>query len=184
MTDYTIADSEILYPIPYDTSTYLTKLSNLIQGFTTMSSNLNMFVNTGTTTNTNTNTTIVTAIQNQQSDVVTNDVIVNGGVINELQIVTSNITLSNTTGNFGNNSYAIGVDTSAGEITITLPNDTARTNGRSYKIFDAGGNASTNNITILGNGLLIGGSSSAVINVDYKSILLIYSSSKNKWFSI
>lgn len=177
-TDYTVSDSDIIYPDPYDTSEYLIKLSNLVQGFSTLSTNLNMFVGSSATM------TTTTVLQTQQADAVTNDIVVNGGIINELQIITSNLTLSNTSGNSGNNSYAIGVDTGSGAVTITLPNDAAKTNGRSYKIFDAGGNASTNNITISGNGLLIGGSSSITISTNYESTLLIYSSVKNKWFSI
>lgn len=66
--------------------------------------------------------------------------------------------------------YLLSCDSTAGILTVTLPN-AATTAGKTYVIRDAGGLAATNNITIAtaGGNLLGGGASSAtkVLNANY-----------------
>jgi len=102
------------------------------------------------------------------------------GLILQMQHVTTNTTLSSTSGASGGYSYAIGVDSTDESITITLP--PSPENGRVYSIIDIGGNASSNNITIDGNGKNIIGSSTVIMNNDYNSVQLIFSSNKDQWF--
>ena len=65
--------------------------------------------------------------------------------------------------------------TGTGACTITIP--TAQiVAGRSIRIIDSGGNASVNNITVVGQGgELISGSASAILSGDYNSIDLTFS---------
>ena len=61
--------------------------------------------------------------------------------------------------------YFISVDSSAGAITVTLPN-AATVTGRTYVIRDTGGAAAANNITIgTGGGNLVGGGAAAATKV-------------------
>lgn len=65
--------------------------------------------------------------------------------------------------------------TATGACTITLPSSQAAIEGRFYTIKDEGGNASSNNITIVGEGgETIDGAASAVIGTSYMS-LTVYS---------
>lgn len=71
----------------------------------------------------------------------------------------------------GTNSQIIVTDTSAPR-TVTLQNST--TTGRRIGIMDGSLAAGTNNITIDGNGKLINGSATAVINVNGGAMTLMY----------
>jgi hypothetical protein len=74
------------------------------------------------------------------------------------------------------------VTTASSGLTVTLrstPED-----GESLIIKDRSGNANVRNITILGNGKNIDGSSSAIINTNYGAARLAYSSVADAWFSI
>lgn len=63
------------------------------------------------------------------------------------------------------------VDTT-GARTINLPANP--TNGDAYRIKDSTGTASSNNITVSGNGKNIEGTASATINTNYGSLFLVY----------
>ena len=75
------------------------------------------------------------------------------------------------------NEYIIYADTSSNAVGITLP--ASPTTGRIYKVKDKG-NASTNNITVNGNGNTIDGFVSYIMNVDYSSITLHFDGTE--WF--
>lgn len=67
--------------------------------------------------------------------------------------------------------------TSTGGVTITIPTDLITAELKGITVKDAGGNANTNNITIVGEGgELIDGQSSYIISFDYNAIN-IYSKS-------
>jgi hypothetical protein len=66
----------------------------------------------------------------------------------------------------------IPVDSSGGVITINLPASPAT--GKGYTIADINGNAVTNNITISGNGFLISGGGSYVLNTAFQSVTLVF----------
>jgi hypothetical protein len=89
--------------------------------------------------------------------------------VNSCGTQTSNYTILN-------NDYLIPVNTSSNSVDITLPNTTT---GRIIHIVDVGGNAITNNITVIGT---INGSNNFTINISYMSITLWYSGSG--WFII
>ena len=116
--------------------------------------------------------------------VVGNDVALQNGVVHSIQIISSNLTITSTTGSTGGHSYMIGVDTSSSAITVTLPSDSSRTNGRVYYIFDSVGSANTNNITINGNSKNISGNSTFVITSKYNAVTVVYSSSSNQWLVV
>lgn len=67
----------------------------------------------------------------------------------------------------------------AGAVAVNLP---AGVNGQTFVIIDGKGDAGTNTITISGNGgQTIGGSSSYLINTNYGSVELQWSSTENTW---
>ena len=71
--------------------------------------------------------------------------------------------------------YLILVDSTSGAITIHLlstPNA-----GKIQQIKDATGNAATHSITVNGNGKLIDGASSVVLNQNYENLSIIYNGS-------
>ena len=81
--------------------------------------------------------------------------------------------------------YLIGVNTTTGAITITLPVSTTTPNQVFY-IKDEGGTCDTNNISITTNNLspdTIDGVSTVVLNSRYGSLTL-YSNGVNKYFII
>ncbi|QNN23307.1 hypothetical protein HED60_13825 [Planctomycetales bacterium ZRK34] len=72
--------------------------------------------------------------------------------------------------------YYVGVDTSSGAITVNLP---ASTSGKVIVVKDEGGNAGTNNITVVGT---IDGGTNHTINVNYGTVSLIGDGSA--WFKV
>lgn len=78
--------------------------------------------------------------------------------------------------NAGN--YMLGVDTTAAPITVQMPN--APTTGTMYIIKDEAGTADTNAITVttVGGAVLIDGSTSFSINVEYGSICVMFNGTK------
>lgn len=115
----------------------------------------------------------------------TGNMTASGGIINQVQITAIDLTLSTTSGANSGNSYIVGVDTSSGVVTITLPSDGARTDGRTYYIVDVDGSAASNNITIDGNGKNISGfGTSTNISTNYSSSTIVYSSTRDQWYII
>lgn len=78
--------------------------------------------------------------------------------------------------NTGN--YLLGVDTTAAPITVQMPN--APATGTMYIIKDEAGTADTNAITVttVGGAVLIDGSTSFSINVEYGSICVMFNGTK------
>jgi hypothetical protein len=73
------------------------------------------------------------------------------------------------------NDYRISVDSSGGTVSVTLPSSTVKIqNGETFIIKDSGGGATTNNITISGNGNSIDGSATYVIANNYASVVLTF----------
>ena len=78
--------------------------------------------------------------------------------------------------------YYIGTDSTAGAISIRLPNAGALSDGQAYVIKDESGTASTNNITILASGSqTIDGQNSVVLESPFASLQL-YCNGTNKYF--
>lgn len=80
---------------------------------------------------------------------------------------------------FANSPYAvlvtddfIPVDVTGGAITITLPSSPPL--GKGFTISHVAGNASTNNITISGNGHTILGSGTFVLNTNFQTLTVIF----------
>jgi hypothetical protein len=75
----------------------------------------------------------------------------------------------------------IQVDSTAGPVTIRLPNTT--TSGRGIIVKDSAGTAATNNITVttVGGANLIDGLTSQVMNQNYQSWLLVYSTTSTHY---
>ena len=80
----------------------------------------------------------------------------------------------------GNEEVVI-VNSSIGAITVHLPDDL--TTGKKIIIKD-NGNATTNNITVDGNGALIEGAATTPIDTDYGVLTLLYVVSLNTWVKI
>lgn len=89
-------------------------------------------------------------------------------------------TTANTNITLTNEMYVVLVDSSGGEINVTLPSEPE--NGQTFKIKDSKGSAITNIITVSGNGINIDDSSTATINTDYGAIEVTYDSDYNQWF--
>lgn len=88
------------------------------------------------------------------------------------KIVTGSTTLTNS-------DHTVFVDSSGSTLTVTLV--AAPKDGLVYTIKDATGNASTNPITIDGNGKTIDGQTSITINIDYYGFELTYSATLDAW---
>jgi hypothetical protein len=69
-----------------------------------------------------------------------------------------------------------------GSVALTLILPAAPNDGEVFKIKDVSGNASTNNITINGNGHNIDGSSTITINTDRGGVELCFDTTLNAWF--
>jgi len=78
--------------------------------------------------------------------------------------------------------YYIGMDSSAGEVELRLPDAAVLTDGHTYIIKDEGGAAHTNNITILASGSqTIDGENSLVLESPYASLSL-YCNGVSKYY--
>jgi len=79
--------------------------------------------------------------------------------------------------------YYIGVDTTGGAVTLTLPAAGAVLDGQTWVVKDEGGNASSNNITITGSAdsNTIEGTNQIVLESPYTAISL-YCNGHNKFF--
>ena len=78
--------------------------------------------------------------------------------------------------------YYVGLDTTSTAITVTLPQVSAVTTGKTYVIKDEGGAAGTNNITIEGAGSeQIDGQINQTITTDYEALSL-YCGGARGWF--
>ncbi len=82
------------------------------------------------------------------------------------------------------NSYQelILVDTSTSALIVTLPVTATVHDGKFWIIKDKSGNASSKNITINGNGVNIDVGSSSIINTDWGSITVTFSTAANQYF--
>ena len=99
-----------------------------------------------------------------------------GGVIHKRVAKTGDYTLS--TGD-----YYVGVDTTGGAVTLTLPAAGAALDGQTWIVKDEGGNASSNNITITGSAdsNTIEGTNQIILESPYAAISL-YCNGINKFF--
>jgi len=70
----------------------------------------------------------------------------------------------------------IGVSSTAAPRTITMPNASVTT-GQRWTIKDESGGAATNNITISGNGYLIDGAATSVMNINYGAVDIYFNGS-------
>jgi len=99
---------------------------------------------------------------------------ITGGIINGVPTVRAErifTGVGNTTADVSD--YIIVINKTVGAATsVTLP--LAPTNGQSFIIKDGKGDASTNNITIVGNGKLIDGSANRIINQNYQAYEVVY----------
>ena len=78
--------------------------------------------------------------------------------------------------------YYIGVNTSGGSYTLTLPAASTLANGQCFIIKDETGNAATNNITVdCGDADTIDGENTVILNASYASIT-IFTNGSNKYF--
>ena len=88
--------------------------------------------------------------------------------------ITTNTTLEATTATKG--FWLVYVDTTAAPFTITLPPPANCFEGLSYHFVDnkSTGSFGTNNLTISGNGALINGAGSLILNTNFASVQLRY----------
>jgi len=71
--------------------------------------------------------------------------------------------------------YVISVDSTGGTIGVTLPSSgTVIQSGETFIVKDSGGAASTNDITISGNGNNIDGAATYIIGNNYASVVLTF----------
>jgi len=96
-----------------------------------------------------------------------------GGVVHKRTAVTNNYSILLT-------DYYVGVDTSAGPVSLTIPAASTATVGQTYLLKDEGGNASTNIITINTAGGNIDGNSNTLLNSSYGAVALYTDGSD--WF--
>lgn len=89
----------------------------------------------------------------------------------------------NGTFNITNASYAWTFSTSGGTVTVNLPSSVPNP-GKRFLFLDGDGNAGTNNITINGNGRLINGLASVVINSNFGSIEVFAINGTTDWIII
>lgn len=85
---------------------------------------------------------------------------------------TVNVQTISTNTTVDENAGFLNVDSSGGEITITLP--ATPKNGQQITVFDFAGNANNDNIIISGNGKLINGFSYVYLNTAFTSIILTF----------
>ena len=97
------------------------------------------------------------------------------GVVFNRVSVTSNYTITKS-------NYIIGVDSTGGSITVTLPDASTLSSGQVFVVKDEGGDAFNNNILISASGSQkINNTNTAVLQVPYVSIQL-YCDGTNKFF--
>ena len=95
----------------------------------------------------------------------------------QLSRATTNATLTAST-----KSYYIGVDSTNNIVDVRLPSASLLLDGQTYVVKDEGGNANSNNITILASGAeTIDGQNSIVLESPYASVQL-YCNGSNKYF--
>lgn len=95
----------------------------------------------------------------------------------QLSRATTSATLTASTKN-----YYIGVDSTNNIVDVRLPSASLLLDGQTYVVKDEGGNASSNNITILASGAeTIDGQNSIVLESPYASVHL-YCNGSNKYF--
>jgi hypothetical protein len=95
----------------------------------------------------------------------------------QLSRATTNATLTAST-----KSYYIGVDSTNNIVDVRLPSASLLLDGQTYVVKDEGGNANSNNITILASGAeTIDGANSIVLESPYASVQL-YCNGSNKYF--
>lgn len=120
---------------------------------------------------------------------IANDTEMNSGLVLDCKSITNSnspFTLTNSSGTGGGFNYAVGCNTSSGVITVNLPTTSGNgmEDGRMYYIFDQGGNATSNNITIdAQSGGTINDSQTYVISSNYNSVTLMCVGSQ-KWIVV
>ena len=100
-----------------------------------------------------------------------------GGVIHKRALKTANYQISTA-------DYYVGVDSTNGQITVTLPAAAAALDGQTWIVKDEGGSASSNNIIITGSGVAaetIEGTNQIVLESPYASVQ-IYCNGLTKFF--
>ena len=91
-------------------------------------------------------------------------------------------TFTNSTITASTSTYYIGVDSTNNIVNVRLPSASLLTDGQTYVVKDEGGNAASNNITILASGAeTIDGQNSIVLESPHASIQL-YCNGSNKYF--
>ena len=98
-----------------------------------------------------------------------------GGIIYKRVLKSDDYTITTT-------DYFIGVDSSGGEVTLTLPSANATTSGQSWIIKDEAGSANTNNVVVSrASSDTIDGQNTIVLESPYASVQL-YCNGVNKYF--
>jgi hypothetical protein len=98
-----------------------------------------------------------------------------GGIIHKRVLKTDDYAISTA-------DYFVGVNSSGGALTLTLPSANAATNGQTWIIKDEGGAAHTNNVTVSRAGSdTIDGQNTIVLESPYASIQL-YCNGSDKYF--
>ena len=91
-------------------------------------------------------------------------------------------TFTNSTITASTSTYYIGVDSTNNIVNVRLPSASLLTDGQTYVVKDEGGNAASNNITILASGAeTIDGQNSIVLESPHASVQL-YCNGSNKYF--
>ena len=99
-----------------------------------------------------------------------------GGVIHKRKPITNTPYTASAT------DYYIGLDTSAAQIAVRLPDAASLSDGQTYIFKDEGGNAQTNNITVLASGSqTIDGQNSIVLESPYASVQ-VYCNGADKYY--
>ena len=98
-----------------------------------------------------------------------------GGITYKRKEISTTYTASTT-------DYYLGIDSTAGAVSVRLPDADDCSDGQTYVIKDEGGNASTNNITVVASGAqTIDGANSVVLESPYAALQL-YCNGASKFF--
>ena len=107
---------------------------------------------------------------------------VSGAILGDKNNIYAKTTITSNTILSTGSSYVILVSHAGLSLTVTLPSTPL--NGQAFKLKDITGNALTFPITVDGNGNLIDGAASGMINTDYGAIEIMIDVASDQWYSL
>jgi len=107
---------------------------------------------------------------------------VSGAILGDKNNIYAKTTITSNTILSTGSTYVILVSHSGIAVTVTLPSTPK--DGQAFKFKDITGNALTYPITVDGNGNLLDGAASGMINTDYGALEIVYDTASDQWYSL